>query len=178
MCEIREPIYQGDKIYLRKIEDRDTELIVAWRNSEVVRPHFIYQEVFTSESHMHWKRTMVDTGKVDQFMICNRETKKPLGSVYIRDIDKLHKKGEYGIFLAPDAPHGKGIGTETAKLTIQYAFEVKKLHRLFLRVYADNLQAIRSYEKAGFVKEGYLKDDVFVNGTFRDIVLMAIRNTK
>jgi UDP-4-amino-4,6-dideoxy-N-acetyl-beta-L-altrosamine N-acetyltransferase len=178
MSEMIEPIYQGEKVFLRKMEERDTDQIVAWRNSDAVRPHFIYQELFTHQSHLQWKHTMVDTGKVDQFIICDKETRKSLGSVYIRDIDVVHNKGEYGIFLAPDAPHGKGIGTETAKLTIQYAFETRKLHRLFLRVYADNKQAIRSYEKAGFDKEAYLKDDVFVNGSYHDIILMAIMNKK
>ena len=178
MCNMVEPIYYGEKVYLRKMEDSDTVLIVSWRNSDAVRPHFIYQGLFTAESHRKWKETMVDQGKVDQFIICDIDTQKPLGSVYIRDIDTTHHKGEYGIFLAPDAPHGKGIGTETAKLAIQYAFEEKNLHRLFLRVYADNLQAIRSYEKAGFDKEAYLKDDVFVNGKYRDIIIMAIINKK
>ena len=48
------------------------------------------------------------------------------------------------------------------------------LHRLFLRVFADNAQAIASYEKAGFVREAYLKEDVCIDGQFRDIVLMAV----
>lgn len=170
--------YQGEKVFLRKMEETDTDDIVAWRNSDAVRPHFIYQDLFTRESHLKWKYSMVDTGKVDQFIICDLETEEALGSVYIRDIDTTHKKGEYGIFLSPDAPRGKGIGTETAKLTIQYAFEERKLHRLFLRVYADNKGAIRSYEKAGFEKEAYLKDDVLVNGIYRDIVLMAVLNKK
>ena len=59
---------------------------------------------------------------------------------------------------------------------IRYRFEELKLHRLFLRVYADNQQAIRSYEKAGFEKEAYLRDDVCIDGEYRDIVLMGILN--
>lgn len=176
--EWTEHLYQTEKIYLRKMDETDTKQIVNWRNSDAVRPHFIYQGLFTVESHLHWKHTMVDTKKVDQFIICDKETKKELGSVYIRDIDTVNNKGEYGIFLAPDAPHGKGIGTDAAKLVIQHAFATRKLHRLFLRVYAENKGAIRSYEKAGFEKEAYLKDDVFVNGSYRDIVLMAIINKK
>ena len=61
-------------------------------------------------------------------------------------------------------------------MTVRHAFEQMKLHRVFLRVYADNAAAIRSYEKAGFEKEALLRDDVFVNGKYRDIVLMAVIN--
>ena len=57
-----------------------------------------------------------------------------------------------------------------------YCFKQLKLHRLFLRVFADNAGAIRSYEKAGFIKEAYLKDDVRIQGQYKDIVLMGILN--
>ena len=36
-------------IYLRLMMREDTDLIVAWRNSEAVRRNFIYQEPFTRE---------------------------------------------------------------------------------------------------------------------------------
>ncbi len=163
-------------IYLRPMTKDDTDLIVAWRNKDEVRKHFIYQELFTRQSHEHWIETMVDTGKVVQMIICSQDTDQPFGSVYIRDIDMQHRKGEYGIFIGEDDARGKGIGTQAAKRMIEYAFETLKLHRLFLRVFADNLQAVRSYEKAGFVREAYLKDDVRIDGKYHDIILMAIIN--
>ena len=89
-----------------------------------------------------------------------------------------HKKAEYGIFIGETDCLGMGYGTEAAELMTEYAFEYLGLHKLMLRVYAENERAIKSYEKAGFVKEAYLKDDVFVQGKYRDIVLMAILNEK
>ena len=163
-------------IYTRERTYEDTDLIVAWRNKDSVRKNFIYQALFTRESHENWIRTMIETGKVVQMMICERETGRAVGSVYIRDIEPIHQKAEYGIFIGEDDARGKGYGTAAARLMIKYCFEEMKLHRLFLRVYAENEQAIRSYEKAGFVKEAYLHDDVYVDGRYRDIVLMGIIN--
>lgn len=163
-------------IYLRPMTEQDTDLIVAWRNSEEVRKHFIYQALFTREGHLNWLHHVVEPGKAAQMIICEIDTDKPLGSVYIRDIDREHRKGEYGIFIGADGARGRGVGTAAAGLMIKYGFESLNLHRLFLRVYADNQRAVRSYEKAGFVKEALLKDDVYVNGAFRDIILMAVLN--
>ncbi len=179
-------IISGNKIYLRPIDEGDTDKIVKWRNSDAVRLNFIDQRLFTKESHTAWLNSFVKTGRVDQFVICMKSDASPkteqsadgipVGSVYIRDIDTEHHKAEYGIFIGEESARGHGVGTEAAKLMIRYCFETKKLHRLFLRVYADNLQAIKSYEKAGFVREALLHDDVFVNGVYRDIVLMGIVN--
>lgn len=160
-------------IFLRLMTAADTDLIVAWRNKDVVRKNFIYQELFTREGHENWIRTRVETGQVVQMIICDDATGKPLGSVYIRDIDREHNKAEYGIFIGEDDARGRGIGTAAAKLMLRYCFEEEGLHRVYLRAFADNLQAIRSYEKAGFAREGLLRDDVRIGGEYRDIQWMA-----
>ena len=169
---------EDGRIYLRLMTKEDTENIIRWRNCEQVRSQFIYQKLFTKESHEKWIETMVETGKVVQMIIVRTEDDKPIGSVYVRDIDMEHKKAEYGIFIGETDCLGMGYGTEAAELMTEYAFEYLGLHKLMLRVYAENERAIKSYEKAGFVKEAYLKDDVFVQGKYRDIVLMAILNEK
>ena len=190
MSGIINEIYEEDGIFLRPMTEEDTELIVRWRNSDAVRTNFIYRELFTPQSHKQWVETMVKTGRVVQMMICERNTpngetgeeknglEKPVGSVYIRDIDHTHHKGEYGIFIGEDSARGRGIGTVAAKLMIRYAFEDLRLHKLFLRVFADNVRALGSYEKAGFRQEAYLKDEVCIDGVYRDMVLMAVINEK
>lgn len=156
--------------------NEDTDLIVDWRNKDEVRKRFVYQKMFTRQTHENWISTMVDTGKVVQMIICEKETNRPLGSVYLRDIDYENKKAEYGIFIGEDDARGKGIGTKAAKQMIAYAFEELHLHKLFLRVFADNVRAVKSYEHAGFVEEAFLKDEVFIDGEYRDMIWMAIIN--
>ena len=163
-------------IYLRLMTGEDTDRIVAWRNSDSVRKNFIYQELFTREGHENWIRTQVNTGRVVQMIICDLATDTPLGSVYIRDIDRQHNKAEYGIFIGEASVRGRGIGTAAAKLMLKYCFEEEGLHRIYLRALSGNAQAIRSYEKAGFVKEAVLRDDVRIDGKYIDIIWMAVIN--
>ena len=161
------------QIYLRPMVDEDTDMIVAWRNKPSVKNYFIYQADFTREGHLYWLHEVVEKGRACQMIICDKADNTPLGSVYIRDIDHTHHKGEYGIFIGDEEARGRGIGTEAAKLMIQYGFEELGLHRIYLRVLSGNKKAIRSYENAGFEQEGYLKDDVCINEKFVDIVWMA-----
>lgn len=175
--EVNEKYGAGEgKIFLRLMTVEDTDDIVSWRNSEAVRKRFIYQASFTRESHLHWIETKINTGEVVQMIICRQEDEKPVGSVYIRDIDHTHHKGEYGIFIGEEDARGKGYGSEAAKLMVRYAFEEMGLHRLFLRLFADNIAALKSYENAGFQKEALLRDDVCIDGEYRDIILMGIIN--
>lgn len=163
-------IYDG--IVLEPISPEDTDNIIRWRNSDNVRKNFLDQRLFTREGHLRWLETMVDTGRVVQFIIYAEGI--PAGSVYLRDIDEENRKAEYGIFIGEDFARGKGIGTKAAKAIVEYGFDSLKLHKIFLRVLAANKAAVRSYEKAGFVQEAYLKDEVWLNGRYEDIILMAI----
>lgn len=165
---------EGQRICLRPITMEDTQRIVAWRNEERVRRNFIYQTPFTKEGHENWMRTKVASGEVVQFIICEKGNGRPVGSVYFRDIDPLNKKAEYGIFIGEADSAGKGIGTEAARLAVAYARDQLKLHKLMLRVFADNVAAVKSYQNAGFVQEAYLKDEFLQNGQYRDLLFMAV----
>lgn len=169
----------GEKIYLTPISEKDTVNIVKWRNSDSVRKNFIYQELFTYESQNTWIKDEVYTKKVVQFIIKERDNGTSVGTVFLRDIDlKNHNKAEYGIFIGNQDARGKGYGSEAAQLICQYGFEILKLNKIFLRVLADNIPAIRSYEKVGFTHEGYLKKDVKINNQYKDLLLMAKLNIK
>ena len=164
----------GEKIYLREIEISDSDNIIRWRNQEDVKKYFISQETFTREGHLEWIHNFVAAGKAVQFIIIDKKTDKPLGSVYLRDLDYKNSKCEFGIFIGEKDYLGYGIGTEAAVLIMKYAFEELKMNKVFLRVLADNLRAIQSYLKAGFQLEGTFKQDVCINGKFTDVIFMAI----
>lgn len=171
-----EPVYfdPAAGIYLRLMTYEDTDRIVSWRNREEVRRNFVYQEAFTPEGHENWIHSQIETGKAVQMMICDQETDTALGSVYLRDIDRQHHKAEFGIFIGEETSRGRGVGTAATKLMLRYCFEEAGLHRVYLRAYRRNGQAVRCYEKAGFRQEGILRDDVYVRGEYQDMVWMGV----
>ena len=167
-------VLNGEKVFLRPSQMKDTPLIVKWRNNENVSRNFVFQEIFTNEMHENWMRTKVACGDVVQYIIVEKEENLPIGSVFFRDIDLKNHSAEYGIFIGEDSARGNGYGSETAKLFVDFGLSKLNLHRIMLRVFADNLQAIHSYQNAGFQKEGTARDMVYQNGQYRDMVFMSI----
>ncbi len=160
-------------VYIREITENDTDLIIKWRNSEHVKKRFIYRKNITRESHTNWLNEKVKKGICKQFIIYIADIEKPIGSVYLSNIDYENQNAEYGIFIGESDELGKGYGSEAGKLILEYAFNQLKLHKVYLRVFADNLSAINSYRKIGFVQEGLLKEEVMINGRFKDLVRMS-----
>jgi len=167
------PVLEGAAVRLRPIADADTDLIVKWRNTPSVVQNFIFRQTFTPEMHRSWLAAKVATGQVVQYIIIDKADDKPVGSVYYRDMDNHNRSAEYGIFIGEESARGKGLGTETAKLFTDFGFAELQLHRISLRVLAENTAARRSYEKAGFVQEGVFRDMELLDGQYRDVVFMA-----
>lgn len=170
----------GEQVYLRPITDskEDTDNIIRWRNSETVRPYFIYQKPFTAQGHKQWLEKEIFAGKGFQFIVCKTKDHKPVGCTYLRDYDSHSRKAEYGFFLGEAEEKGKGIGKEMVSLTTRFAFEELNLHKIFARAFANNPASIGSFLKNGYEQEAYLKDEEFVNGEYRDIVFLAKLNPK
>ncbi len=166
-----------NNVMLRRITIEDTDNIIKWKNKPEVKKNFCIQDDLTREVHLKWFANKIQTGEVEQFIIIDRTTNTPVGSTYLRDIDMKNKKAEFGIFIGEDSARNKGIGTDTTKLMLQYAFEKLKLNKVFLRVFANNLAAIKAYEKAGFEYEGTAKEDICLpNGKYQDIIFMSKLN--
>ena len=164
---------KGEYIYLRKMEVSDTDNIVKWRNDEEVRSRFIYQGVFTRESHLNWIKTMIETGKVVQMMICENETDRAIGSAYIRDIDRVHQKGEYGLFIGESFARGKGIGREVTHLMLEYGLGELGLHRIYSRVLENNVTSLKSALCGGLEQEGICRDDVCIDGIYHNVIMLG-----
>ncbi len=164
---------RGD-IGLRPIKMNDTDRILRWRNSERVRDNFIYQEDLTREIHNLWIETQVYTGNVYQFIIEHLPSQTPIGTTYIRDIDRFHGKAEFGIYIGEEEYLGKGYASIATDLTTKFAFEELGLNKVFLRVLSDNERAVSSYKRSGFVLEGVFRQDVKLKGVYRDVTFMAI----
>jgi RimJ/RimL family protein N-acetyltransferase len=163
----------GENIILRPLTLDDTDMIVHWRNQPFIMENMINRAPFTPAGHEEWVRTMIGTGKVVQFIILEKEGGRPVGSTYFRDINYEYEKAEFGVFIGEKDAQGRGYGTESAKLMLDYGFETLRLHKIYLRLLAGNAPAEKSYEKAGFQREGYLKDEVKPAGEFIDIIMMA-----
>ena len=65
----------------------------------------------------------------------------------------------------------QGIGTEMIKRIVEQAKNMK-IRVIELEVLSDNVRAIHLYHKTGFVDIGIYKKFFYVNGMFKDAVLM------
>ena len=85
---------------------------------------------------------------------------------------RIRHRAKFSISVRKDH-WNQGIGTEMIKRLFEQAKKMK-IRIIELEVIADNVRAIHLYHKMGFVDIGTYKDYFFVNGMYKDAMVMQI----
>jgi diamine N-acetyltransferase len=169
----------GDRIRLRAVEREDLPYFVTWINDpEVNRFLGLYQYMPMSlVSEERWFESMISRPPVEQVMsieIQDGESWKLIGNTCFFNVEWVNRSAEVGICIGDKSCWNHGYGRETMCLMLKQGFEMLNFHRIFLRVFEHNVRGIKAYEHAGFQHEGRMRQAIFQDGRYYDMLLMAV----
>jgi diamine N-acetyltransferase len=167
----------GVRIRLRAAERADLPLFVLWLNDPEVRLGLELFLPFSLVEEERWYERMLDSPAAEHVLVIeanDQDTWRAIGTCGLHNIDWRARAAEAGISIGDKTCWNLGYGTDVMRLLLQHGFDTLNLNRVYLRVFANNLRAIRCYEKAGFVLEGRLRQAHFQNGEYLDILLMSV----
>jgi len=88
--------------------------------------------------------------------------------------DIMKKNAELGYWLG-EKYWGKGIISKAIREIIPWAFNTYDITRIYARPFGSNMASQKVLEKAGFVLEARIKENIFKNGEYLDELIYAIR---
>ncbi len=97
----------------------------------------------------------------------------PIGTMGLHNINWIDRNATTGSMIGNLAYHGKGYATDAKMHFLKYAFETLGMHKINSRAYTENLASIRYSERCGYVQEAVLKDEIFREGKWGDLVTLA-----
>lgn len=127
------------------------------RNIPDVGKWFTYKGTISSEQQQKWYEKYLNNPLEVMFAILD-DKNNFLGCNSIYDIEE-NGMAEYGRLIIDPTYSGKSYGYKATCTAAQIAREQMNLQCLKLEVYEDNIAAIHSYKKAGFVETGSIKDE-------------------
>ena len=126
----------------------------------------------TLEREEAWFERVAKGDDSFSFTIYEQASGTPIGNTSLMGIDWRSRTAEFGILIGEADGRGKGYGTETARLMLDYAFTALGFHSLCLRVDEFNLAGRRAYAKAGFREFGRRRQSQLMGGKFWDTIYM------
>lgn len=167
----------GERLRLRAVERDDLPRFVVWLNDPEVRQFLFLNLPLSMAQEERWFEAMTKAQPAEHVLVIEaRESDswKPLGNISLMDIDWTNRLAEVGIFIGEKAYWSQGYGREAMRLMLKHGFETLNLNRIWLRVYEHNLRGIRAYEHAGFKHEGRLRQGIYKDGRYYDVLLMSV----
>ena len=174
------PTLEGGRIRLRMLAERDVPaLFEIFSDPRVTRywgappltnladAHALLADIqakFQARTNLQWG-------------IARRTDDAVIGTCSLYRPDFAHRRSELGFALA-HAYWGQGFASEGIDLALGYAFAALRFHRIEADVDPRNAASLRTLERAGFQREGYLRERYHLNGETQDSVYLGLLRTE
>ena len=167
-------IYSTNKVKLTPLLSADSNILFKWINDpELVHYNASYLPI-DDISHKEWFELVRKNNSVRIFAIRKTDDDHLVGTCQLHSINLVHRMAELQIRIGENSEQQKGFGTDAVKLLLQFGFKELGLNRIYLHVFQDNKRAVNVYEKAGMKIEGKLREAAFINGSFKNILILSI----
>ena len=165
------------RLRLRPVEASDADAIGAIASRrEVADTMATLPHPYPPGEAARWiaeRRAARDRGLAASFVAELRDAGASCGVAEIHSIEPEHRQAELSFWLAPDA-WGRGYMSEIVPALVAHAFGALGLNRLYAHHMLRNPASGRVLEKAGFRREGVLRQRVRKWGRYEDVALCAL----
>ncbi|MDQ2839184.1 MAG: GNAT family N-acetyltransferase [Actinomycetota bacterium] len=169
-------MFTGALVTLRPIEPDDYPALAAFTNDVEVElfgggdPPTPQPQASVAAGYEQLRE---NPDSINFAITANDDEGKLIGQCGLFRHDQLGRTVELGITIGVRDYWGRGYGREAVALLVDYAFRLRNMRRVHLAVHASNERAIRSYAAVGFAEEGRLREHVWSDGAYVDLVLMG-----
>jgi len=143
-----------NRVILQPLVEEDIEPLRVLRNRE--RKWFIYSEEINWKSQQLWFGKYLQ--KENDYMFSVTEMNRPnvfIGAVALYNVINDEKTCEFGrIVIDREAATQKELGFDTTVCACEIGFKQLGLKRIVLEVFKDNIRAVKTYQKTGFITYG------------------------
>ena len=162
-----------EEITLTPIEKEDLKILNKWKNDEDVFKYLGggYRPTSISQQEK-WIETLTENTLQNQrYIICNEKNEK-VGFIGLYNISQVHRTASLGIYIGEKEEWGKGIASRAYMELENYAKKYLNLRKINLDVVEENVGATKMYEKLGFYVCGRYKEERFINGEYKNLLIM------
>jgi len=171
---MKAPILKGDRVILKPLALSQAENYLRWfRDKEVDQYLSGDHSDLTLNKEKEYLKKSSRKKNLLRWAIYTKDGAH-IGNTILQQIDKKNLKATWGVCIGEKSYWGRGLGTDTLKTILKFAFNKLKLNRVELGVFPHNPRGRRCYEKCGFKVEGLKKQSIRKGNKFLDEIIMGI----
>lgn len=156
---------------LRPMTMDDATMVHKWRNLPRIADLMINNEPIAFETHRRWMDRILTADDCAYWVI--EDDSEAVGLANLVDISITDGHCSWGFYIAAESARGPlGVAVEYAIL--EEVFARRNLHKLECQTLATNERVLALHQHMGFVEEGRIRDHIWRNGSYIDLVRMGM----
>jgi len=168
----------GNSVFISALNTADKSIILNWVNNPELKNKIGTIYPISDIEHEKWFSSKFENSNEKIFGIVSREYNSLIGIIGLKNIDFINRNAELYIYIGETQYQSRGLGTDAVKTLVDFSFSQLNLHRIYLNVFDYNENAIKVYERVGFVVEGVLTDAFYRDGQYHNKIIMGKINTE
>jgi ribosomal-protein-alanine N-acetyltransferase len=170
------PTIDAGRVSLREMIEADIDALYTIFSNEEVMRYWSSPAILDRDAAAGILREVHDAFKTRAMLkwgVARRTDDAIIGTVTLYNISMDHRRAEMGYALGR-ANWGQGYMHEALQALLDFSFGALDLHRIEADVDPRNAASIRTLERLGFQREGYLRERWQVNGEIQDALFYAL----
>ena len=166
-------MYTYAHVGFRPIEEADLERLRELRNDMSTLLQLGTVDMASADEQVEWWKSLATRTTERRFSLVEVASGQVIGMLRVQHIDSVNAHCEIGLDILPDL-RGRGLGTASYRMALEYLFLHYNMHLVYLRVAAFNERARALYDRLGFVETGRFPEYLYRQGRYWDYILMAM----
>ncbi len=163
------------RTYLRAFELADHQTTVKWHNDDEIWSTVVGPKYFvSSEVEKKWVEELISSNDSIKLAVCLLDSHELIGMVTLTSLNWINRSADLGIIIGEKSLWGQGHATEAVFQMLKFGFQERGLHRVSCSILEKNSGSRKVALKCGFKEEGLLREAVFKNGQFQNLIAYAI----
>jgi RimJ/RimL family protein N-acetyltransferase len=170
------PTLEAERVRLRWIEESDLDHLYAIFSDARVMRYWSTPPLQNPDEALALLREIQTSnrqGTILKWGVALKSNNNVIGTVTLFNMDRSNGRAEIGYAQAA-AYWGHGYIHEALQALLKYCFEELELRRLEADVDPRNNSSIKTLERLGFQKEGFLRERWHVNGEIQDALFYGL----
>ncbi|QNB45100.1 GNAT family N-acetyltransferase [Thermanaerosceptrum fracticalcis] len=172
-------MWYGRKIILRQLEEADATTLQKWYVDREFR--LVYDDYASVALDSIQKEILNAKGDIKDpktervvYMVLRKQDQRPIGVAGLRHIDRKNGNAEIVLGIGEKDMRLAGYGVDILIFLLDLVFYELGFEKAYLRIYENNSLGLKSAISFGFIAEGKIRKQAFVEGKYVDLWILGL----
>ena len=172
-------MWKGRKIILEQLQESDAEILQRWyvdRDFRLGYDEYASVDLETIRREIRQSKADIRDPKTQKvvYLVRRKSDRKPIGLACIRDLDRRNGHAEIVLGIGEKDMRLSGYGVDILIVLLDIVYYELGLEKAYMRIFDNNNLGLKSAISFGFITEGKMRKQAFVEGKYVDQWILGL----